>query len=74
MTFPRTLSYLLTRLLDDWHTIDPEDKDAVAKLNKYETIPDWALPLKAKYFDEETASKEAADATIQVMIDRAKRC
>ena len=68
-----TLSYLLTRLVNDWHTIDPQDKDAIVKLNRCESFPDWALPLQSKYSDDEKASKEAADVTIQVMLDQVKR-
>jgi hypothetical protein len=67
-----SLSYLLTLLARDWQTIDPEDKDAIVKLNRCESFPDWALPLKLKYINDEKASNEAADATIQVILDQVK--
>jgi hypothetical protein len=65
-----TLSYLLTHLARDWHQIDPEDKNAVAKLNECESFPDWALPLKVKYIDEDTARNEALDVALEVTKDR----
>jgi hypothetical protein len=68
-----TLSYLLTRLVHDWQEIDPEDKTAIEKLGKLDSFPDWALPLKLKYLDDERASIEACDMAIQVMKDRIER-
>jgi hypothetical protein len=68
-----TLSYLLTVLARDWHEIDTEDKDAIAELGKIDSLdsfPDWALPLKLKYINEQEASEEALDVTIEVMKDR----
>jgi hypothetical protein len=65
-----TLSYLFTRLARDWQEIDPADKGAVAKLHDCESFPQWALPLKQKYIDDERASKEAAETAFQVMKDR----
>ena len=35
----------MTLLARDWQPIDPQDKDAIVKLNRYESFPDWALPL-----------------------------
>ncbi|MBU0769638.1 MAG: hypothetical protein KJ687_11170, partial [Proteobacteria bacterium] len=63
-------SYLLTHLARDWHHIEPGDKDAIAQLSKCDSFPDWALPLKLKYINEENASNEAAEITHQVMKDR----
>ena len=68
-----TLNYAFTCLARDWQDIAPEDKDAVARLAGYESFPQWALPLKNKYIDDERASKEAADAALQVLIDKVKR-
>jgi len=65
-----TLSYLLTVLARDWHEIDPEDKAAIAELGKFDSFPDWALPLKLKYIDDEKASEEAFDATLEILKDR----
>ena len=65
-----TLSYLLTRLARDWHQIEPGDKDSIAELSKCDTFPDWALPLKSKYINEDDASNEAYEVAIQVMKDR----
>jgi TPR repeat protein len=67
-----TFRYLLTVLARDWHEIDPEDKDAIAELGKLDSpdsFPDWALPLKLKYINEQKASEEALDATIEAMKD-----
>ena len=69
----QTFSYLLTRLAHDWQEIPPEDKAAIAKLGRFDSFPDWALPLKLKYLDDERASIEACDMTIQVMKDRIDR-
>ena len=66
-----TLSYLLTRLARDWQYIDPRDKDVIAKLGKCDSFPDWAIPLKLKYINEEAASNEASEVAFQVMKDRA---
>jgi hypothetical protein len=68
-----TLNFLLTRLTTDWQDIDPEDKDAVGRLANCNSFPDWALPLKAKYINEEKASKEACEAAFQVMRDGVHR-
>lgn len=68
-----THNRLFTELARDWHDIDPEDKDAIAELGKYDSFPDWALPLKMKYINEEAAAKEACDAAIQVMVDAVDR-
>jgi hypothetical protein len=46
--------------LDDWHDIDAEDKEAVARLNAVEGLPpDWAAPLLAKYFGRAVQPKPA---------------
>ena len=45
--------------LDDWHEIDAEDKEAVARLNAVEGLPDWAAPLLAKYFQRSVQPKPA---------------
>ena len=50
-------SYLLTLLARDWQTIEPQDKDAIVKLNRCESFPDWALPLKLMYINDERASR-----------------
>ena len=68
-----TLNYLLTLLANNWHEIDPEDKDAIAKLGNSDSFPDWALPLKLKYINEEQASNEAYEATFQVLKDKVER-
>jgi hypothetical protein len=68
-----TLNDVFTCLARNWQNIAPEDKDAVARLVGYESFPEWALPLKHKYIDDERASKEAADAAIQVLIDKMER-
>jgi hypothetical protein len=68
-----TLNFLLTRLADDWHAIAPEDKAAVAKLKGLDSLPDWALPLKARYLNSEMAAEEACEATLQVLEDRTHR-
>jgi TPR repeat protein len=65
-----TLGYLFTSLARDWQEIDPEDKDAIARLNECESFPDWATPLKLKYIDEEKASQDAANVAFQVIKDR----
>lgn len=65
-----TLSFIVTVLARDWHEIDLEDKPAIAELGKFDSFPDWALPLKLKYIDDEKASKEACEAAIQVMEDK----
>jgi len=68
-----TLNYLFTCLARDWHDIAPEDEDAIAKLAAYDSLPDWALPLKRKYINDERASIEAADAAFRVLKDRVGR-
>jgi hypothetical protein len=65
-----SLSWLFTRVARDWHQIEPTDKDAIAKLNQCESFSDWALPLKAKYIDEDAASNEAFDVAFEVTKDR----
>lgn len=65
-----TLSYLLTVLARDWQEIDPQDKDAIAELGKFDSFPDWALPLKLKYINDDRARGEALDAAIQVIVDK----
>ncbi len=67
------LSWLLTRLVHDWQEIEQEDKDAVAKLNGFDSFPDWALPLKLKYLNDERARDEALDMAIQVKSDKLER-
>jgi len=59
--------WLLTRLVHDWQEIEQEDKEAVAKLNSFDSFPDWALPLKLKYLDDERAIDEVLDMKIEVM-------
>lgn len=68
-----TFNFLSTHIARDWHDIDPEDKDAVARLNQCETFPEWALVLKRKYINEDRALEEACDATFQVMVDQVDR-
>ncbi|MGD1087139.1 MAG: response regulator [Verrucomicrobiota bacterium] len=68
-----TLRYALTRLVNDWQEIDPEDKEAIAKLSRFDTLPDWALPLKLKYLDDERARNEACEMAIQVIKDKVER-
>ena len=68
-----TFNYLLTRLVDDWQEIDQEDKEAIAKLSRFDSFPDWALPLKIRYLNDERASREAAEMAIQVMTDKINR-
>ena len=63
------LAWSLTHLVDNWHQIEPADKDAITQLNKCDSFPDWALSLKAKYIDEDAARNEALDITIEVMED-----
>lgn len=68
-----TLNNVSTCLARDWQDIAPEDKDAVARLAGFESFPEWALPLKHKYIDDERAINEAANAVFQVKIDKVKR-
>lgn len=68
-----TLNYLFTCLARDWQDIAPEDKDAIARLSGYDSFPEWALPLKRKYIDEERASNEACNAAFQVLKDKVDR-
>jgi hypothetical protein len=68
-----TLNYLFTRLVDDWQDISPEDKDAIAKLSEYDSFPEWALPLRDKYIDEERARRDALEVTFRVMKDKVAR-
>jgi len=65
-----TFTFLLTHLTDAWHDIGPEDKEAIEKLRGFEQFPQWALPLKAKYINEEKAAEEACEMTFQVMKDK----
>jgi hypothetical protein len=65
-----TNSYLFTHLGDDWHDLESEDKVAIAELNKCDSFPDWALPLKRKYINEETARNEALGVVHEVVVDR----
>lgn len=67
-----TFGDLFTRLARDWHEIADEDREAVARLRSCETFPDWALPLKAKYINEDRAREEACDVAIRVIADRAR--
>jgi TPR repeat protein len=68
-----TLNHLFTCLARDWQEIAPDDKEAVARLIGLDSFPDWALPLKHKYIDEERALKEAVDAALQVLKDSVAR-
>lgn len=68
-----TLSYLLTRLSHDWQEIELEDKEAIERLGHFDSFPDWALPLKTRYIDDERACNEACDMAIQVMVDKVNR-
>lgn len=65
-----TYKYLLTILARDWHEIDVADKNTVARLKECKSFPDWAMPLKHKYINEEKASKEAFDAAFEAMKDK----
>lgn len=65
----KSLSWLLTHVARDWHQIEQADEDAVARLNKCASFPDWALPLKAQYINEEAASNEAIDVAVEVLED-----
>lgn len=66
-------NFLLTLLVNHWHEIDADDRDAVAKLSAFQSFPDWALPLKARYINDERAAREACDAAIEVMRDRVQQ-
>lgn len=68
-----TLRHALTRLVSDWQEIEPEDRGAIAKLSRFDSFPDWALPLKLKYFDDERAAEEACEVAIQVIADKVDR-
>lgn len=68
-----TLSYLFTRLIHDWQEIEPEDKEAIAQLSRLDSFPDWALPLKLKYLDDERARNEAAEVACEVLKDKVVR-
>lgn len=61
------LQWLTNTLIYQWHDLNPEDKDAVAALNRLNSFPEWALPLKQKYLDHERAANEAFDATLRRM-------
>lgn len=67
------LSFLFTRLAHDWQEIEQEDKEAIAKLSRFDSFPDWALPLKLKYLDDERARDEALKAVHQVIADKVER-
>ena len=46
--------------LDDWHDLDPEDRDAIARLNAVTgPPPEWAAPLLAKYFKRAVQPRSA---------------
>src|SRR5665213_3488149 len=64
------ITYAFTCLARDWQDIATEDKDAVKRLSGYESFPEWALPLKRKYIEEERASREAAEAAFRVLKDK----
>jgi TPR repeat protein len=68
-----TFRYALTRLVDDWQEIEHEDKEAIEKLCHFDSFPDWALPLKLKYLDDERAAEEACEMAIQVIQDKVER-
>jgi TPR repeat protein len=68
-----TFRYALTRLVSDWHEIEREDKEAITRLSHFDSFPDWALPLKLKYLDDERARNEACDMAIQVLADKVER-
>jgi hypothetical protein len=61
---------LSNALIYHWHEIDPEDKDAIAALNRLGSFPAWGLPLKQKYLNDEKAANAAADAALKRMIRR----
>jgi hypothetical protein len=69
----RSLSHLFTRLARDWQEIDPADKDAIEKLRDCESFPEWALQYKRKYIDDERASNETLEVTLQVMRDKTEQ-
>jgi TPR repeat protein len=68
-----TFRYALTRLVDNWQEIEQEDTEAVATLSSFDSFPDWALPLKLKYLDDERASIEACEVACQVIEDKVRR-
>jgi TPR repeat protein len=68
-----TLSFLFTRLVHDWQEIEQEDREAIANLSRFDSFPDWALPLKLKYLDDERASIERADVAIEVLTEKVAR-
>ena len=61
------------RLVREWHEIEQNDKTAITKLSGFDAFPDWALPLKLKYLDDERASIEACEVAIQVMKEQVER-
>ena len=61
------MQYLSNALISQWHDIDSEDKEGVAALNRLSSFPEWALPLKQKYLNDEKAANEALDATLRRM-------
>jgi hypothetical protein len=61
------MQYLSNTLIYHWHDIDPEDKDAVAALNRLGSFPPWGLPSKEKYLNDEKAANEAFDAALKRM-------
>jgi hypothetical protein len=67
-----SLSCLLTSVAQNWQVIAPEDKEAVRSLVGLESFPEWALPLKRKYIDEDRATREALDAAVRVLKQRVK--
>lgn len=43
--------------IGDWHDIDPEDQDAVSRLNNHKgPPPDWAMPIIGKYMQRSLES------------------
>jgi len=65
--------YCSRGLVNDWQEIEPEAKSHRKNLANFDTFPDWALPLKLKYLDDERASIEACDVAIQVIKDKVER-
>jgi hypothetical protein len=61
------VQHLSNMLVSKWHAIDLEEKDAIAALNRLDSFPAWAEPLKKKYLDDERAANEALDVTFRRM-------
>jgi hypothetical protein len=66
----KSLSWLLTHAVNVWHQIESADRDAIVELNNCDSFPDWALPLKGKYINEEAARDELLDIAMEVMKDK----